>query len=49
MVPSQLGYFETDKPVDPAEYTWKKLASDQDAILTKIGIEGKVVVMGHDW
>lgn len=49
IVPSQLGYHDTDKPNDPAEYTWRKLANDQDAILTALGVDGKVVVMGHDW
>jgi hypothetical protein len=36
------GYGGTDKPTDPAEYTFKKLADDLAAILDVVGAEKAV-------
>jgi pimeloyl-ACP methyl ester carboxylesterase len=39
-----------DKPTDPAEYTWKKLADDIDALLdVAVGKDEKVFIVSHDW
>ncbi|KAF8915443.1 epoxide hydrolase [Mucidula mucida] len=48
VVPTMLGYGETDKPSSPAEYTMKKLCADLVALLDFLNIE-KPVVIGHDW
>ncbi|KAK0206880.1 Alpha/Beta hydrolase protein [Desarmillaria ectypa] len=48
VVPTMLGYGDTDKPADPAEYTTKKLCADLIALLDVLGIE-RAVVIGHDW
>ncbi|KAK0190606.1 Alpha/Beta hydrolase protein [Armillaria mellea] len=48
VVPTILGYGDTDKPVDPAEYTTKKLCADLAALLDLLGVE-KAVVIGHGW
>lgn len=39
-----------DKPTDPAEYTWRKLADDLDALLdVAVGKDERVFVVSHDW
>uniref|UniRef100_A0A0W0GB13 AB hydrolase-1 domain-containing protein n=1 Tax=Moniliophthora roreri TaxID=221103 RepID=A0A0W0GB13_MONRR len=43
-----LGYGGTDKPVEPSEYTTKKLCNDLAALLDLLEIR-KAVVLGHDW
>ncbi|KAK0461777.1 Alpha/Beta hydrolase protein [Desarmillaria tabescens] len=48
VVPTMLGYGDTDRPADPGEYTTKKLCADLIALLDLLGVE-KAVVIGHDW
>ncbi|KDR84029.1 hypothetical protein GALMADRAFT_236620 [Galerina marginata CBS 339.88] len=48
VVPDMLGYGGTSKPVDPAEYSTKKLSADLAALLDILGIK-KAVLIGHDW
>ncbi|KAJ6475656.1 alpha/beta-hydrolase [Mycena vulgaris] len=48
VVPDMLGYGASDAPVDPAQYTTKRLAGDLVALLTALGI-ARAVVVGHDW
>ncbi|KAI3616671.1 epoxide hydrolase [Moniliophthora roreri] len=48
VVPDMLGYGGTDKPVEPSEYTTKKLCNDLAALLDLLEIR-KAVVLGHDW
>ena len=61
VVPSQLGYGDTDKPDDPRQYTYRSTALDNDAIMRELGVTGKYLVggaciarrradvQGHDW
>ncbi len=42
VVPTMLGYGETDKPSSPAEYTMKKLCADLVALLDFLNIEKPV-------
>ncbi|KAJ7437827.1 Alpha/Beta hydrolase protein [Mycena galericulata] len=48
VVPDMLGYGGSDAPVDPAQYTTKRLAADLAALLTALGVK-QAVVIGHDW
>ncbi|KAJ7734027.1 epoxide hydrolase [Mycena maculata] len=48
VVPDMLGYGGSDAPVDPAQYTTKRLAADLAALLTLLGV-ARAVVIGHDW
>ena len=48
IAPDLLGYGDTDKPDDPAEYRMKKMAQEVIGILDAEGID-KVVGVGHDW
>ncbi|KAF7355660.1 Epoxide hydrolase hydrolase [Mycena sanguinolenta] len=48
IVPDMLGYGGSSAPIDPAQYTTKRLARDLTALLTKLGI-ARAVVVGHDW
>ena len=48
VVPDMLGYGETDKPTDPAEYLPSLMAQDMVDILDTEGI-GSVIAIGHDW
>ncbi|KAF7355662.1 Epoxide hydrolase hydrolase [Mycena sanguinolenta] len=48
IVPDMLGYGGSSAPIDPAQYTTKRLARDLAAMLTKLGI-ARAVVVGHDW
>ncbi|KAJ7167567.1 epoxide hydrolase [Mycena filopes] len=48
VVPDMLGYGGSDAPVDPLQYTTKRLAADLMALLTALGI-GRAIVVGHDW
>lgn len=43
-----LGYGDTDKPVDPAEYTTKKLCADLIALLDLLGVK-KAVSLGRGY
>jgi soluble epoxide hydrolase/lipid-phosphate phosphatase len=43
-----LGYGGSDAPVDPAQYTTKRLTGDLAALLTALGVN-RAVVVGHDW
>ncbi len=42
VVPTMLGYGDTDKPVDPAEYTTNKLCADLIALLDLLGVKKAV-------
>ncbi|CAK5262480.1 unnamed protein product [Mycena citricolor] len=48
IVPDMLGYGGSDAPVDPAQYTTKRLADDLAALLTALSVE-RAIVIGHDW
>ncbi|KAJ7682417.1 epoxide hydrolase [Mycena polygramma] len=48
IVPDMLGYGGSDAPVDPAQYTTKRLSADLAALLTVLGVD-RAVVVGHDW
>jgi len=48
IVPDLLGYGDTDKPSEPEQYKFKKMAGHLIEILEKEGVE-KVVGVGHDW
>ncbi|KAJ7482385.1 epoxide hydrolase [Mycena galericulata] len=48
VVPDMLGYGGSDAPVDPAQYTTKRLTADLAALLTALGV-ARAVVIGHDW
>ncbi|KAJ6466711.1 alpha beta-hydrolase [Mycena vitilis] len=48
VVPDMLGYGGSDAPVDPAQYTTKRLSADLAALLTVLGVD-RAVVVGHDW
>ncbi|KAJ7213723.1 Alpha/Beta hydrolase protein [Mycena haematopus] len=48
VVPDMLGYGGSSAPVDPAQYTTKRLAQDLAALLTALGVD-RAVVVGHDW
>ncbi|KAJ6539724.1 Alpha/Beta hydrolase protein [Mycena capillaripes] len=48
IVPDMLGYGGSDAPIDPAQYTTKRLAGDLTALLTALGVD-RAVVVGHDW
>lgn len=48
VVPDMLGYGETDRPQDPAEYTMRKLCDDLAALLDLLDVR-KAVLIGHDW
>lgn len=49
LCPSQLGYGDTDAPVDVAAYGFKSVAYDMNSLLDECGVPGKVVMVGHDW
>jgi pimeloyl-ACP methyl ester carboxylesterase len=48
IMPDMLGYDGTDKPTDPAAYTWPAMTKD---ILEIVDTEqaDKVISIGHDW
>lgn len=48
IVPDCLGYSLTDKPKDPKEYDFAKMAKEFVEIIQNEGVE-KVIVLGHDW
>ncbi|KAL1739507.1 Alpha/Beta hydrolase protein [Schizophyllum fasciatum] len=48
VVPDMLGYGGTDKPLDPSEYTTKRLSNDLAALLDLLDVR-KAVLIGHDW
>ncbi|KAF8914248.1 Alpha/Beta hydrolase protein [Gymnopilus junonius] len=48
VAPDMLGYGASSKPVDPAEYSTKRLCADLAALLDVLGIK-KAVLIGHDW
>jgi len=48
IAPDLLGYGDTDKPSEPEQYKFKKMAGHLVEILGKEGVE-KVVGVGHDW
>ncbi|KAJ7044719.1 epoxide hydrolase [Mycena alexandri] len=48
VVPDMLGYGGSDAPIDPLQYTTKRLAGDLMALLTALGV-GRAIVVGHDW
>ncbi|KAJ7129298.1 Alpha/Beta hydrolase protein, partial [Mycena epipterygia] len=48
VVPDMLGYGGSDAPVDPAQYTTKRLSADLAALLTALAVP-RAVVVGHDW
>ncbi|KAF8213944.1 Alpha/Beta hydrolase protein [Mycena galopus ATCC 62051] len=48
VVPDMLGYGGSSAPIDPAQYTTKRLARDLTALLTILGVS-RAVVVGHDW
>ncbi|KAJ7831885.1 Alpha/Beta hydrolase protein [Mycena leptocephala] len=48
VVPDMLGYGGSDAPVDPAQYTTKRLTGDLAALLTVLRVD-RAVVVGHDW
>lgn len=49
LCPSQIGYGESDAPVDVAAYGFKSVAYDMASLLDECGVPGKIVVVGHDW
>lgn len=49
IIPDLIGYGGTSKPEDPAEYTWDGQSQDLNDILAKEGVEGNIIVLGHDW
>jgi len=48
LVPDLLGYGDTDKPSDPAQYKFKKISGEIAQLLDKESVE-KVIGVGHDW
>ncbi|KAJ7793568.1 epoxide hydrolase [Mycena olivaceomarginata] len=48
VVPDMLGYGGSSAPIDPAQYTTKRLAQDLTTLLTVLGVS-RAVVVGHDW
>ncbi|KAJ7228256.1 Alpha/Beta hydrolase protein [Mycena pura] len=48
VVPDMLGYGGSDAPIDPAQYTTKRLTADLAALLTALNVD-RAVVVGHDW
>lgn len=48
IVPDLIGFGESSKPTDIADYTWSKVQDDIVQILKEESIE-KVVAIGHDW
>ncbi|KAK7694220.1 hypothetical protein QCA50_001400 [Cerrena zonata] len=48
IVPDNLGYGGTDKPLDPAEYKGTLLAKDLIDIVDAEKVD-KVIAIGHDW
>ncbi|KAJ7098786.1 Alpha/Beta hydrolase protein [Mycena belliarum] len=48
VVPDMLGYGTSDAPVDPAQYTSKRLANDLVALLDALRI-ARAILIGHDW
>lgn len=49
IAPDLMGYGGTAKPEDPAEYVWDGQSQDLNDILAKEGVDGNIVVLGHDW
>ncbi|KAH8815643.1 Alpha/Beta hydrolase protein [Xylogone sp. PMI_703] len=49
LVPDLLGYGQSSKPTDKAEYTGKKLVADIIAVLDHENISGPIVGIAHDW
>ncbi|KAK1235123.1 hypothetical protein PQX77_001659 [Marasmius sp. AFHP31] len=48
VVPQLLGYGDSSKPTDPAEYRQSLVSKDLVEILDKEGVD-QVVAIGHDW
>ncbi|KAF3759997.1 alpha/beta-hydrolase [Cryphonectria parasitica EP155] len=48
IAPDMLGYADTDKPEDPAQYKMSGIAADLVDILDAEGVQ-KVISLGHDW
>ncbi|KAJ7284173.1 epoxide hydrolase [Mycena rebaudengoi] len=48
VVPDMLGYGDSDAPMDPAQYTTKRLCADLAALLDALAVP-RAVVVGHDW
>ncbi|KAL0567477.1 hypothetical protein V5O48_014512 [Marasmius crinis-equi] len=48
IVPQLLGYGESSKPTDPADYRQSLMSKDLTEILDAEGVK-QVVVIGHDW
>ncbi|KAL1796696.1 hypothetical protein ACET3X_005236 [Alternaria dauci] len=48
IIPDLLGYDGTDKPVDPAAYTWDKMSNDLVEILDAEKAQ-KCIAIGHDF
>jgi soluble epoxide hydrolase/lipid-phosphate phosphatase len=49
LVPCQLGYGGTSKPLDVRKYSFKAVAYDMNLLLDACGVKGPVIVVGHDW
>ncbi|KAK7054107.1 epoxide hydrolase [Favolaschia claudopus] len=48
VVPDMLGYGGSSAPIDPSQYTTKRLANDLAELLTALGVS-RAIVVGHDW
>jgi soluble epoxide hydrolase/lipid-phosphate phosphatase len=48
IIPDLLGYGGTDKPTDPAEYSWNAMTKDLIEVIDTEKAD-KVVSIGHDW
>jgi len=48
LVPDLLGYGDTDKPAEPVQYKFKKMAGEISQLLNNEALE-RVIGVGHDW
>ncbi|KDR85324.1 hypothetical protein GALMADRAFT_84005 [Galerina marginata CBS 339.88] len=49
VVPDMLGYGQTDKPTDAAQYAASLLAKDIVDVLDAVQVGERVIAIGHDW
>lgn len=48
LVPSHLGYGETDSPIDVRKYSFKSICYDMNSLLDQVGAK-RVSIFAHDW
>jgi soluble epoxide hydrolase/lipid-phosphate phosphatase len=49
LVPSALGYCGSSQPEALEAYGFQAQSNDLEELLKHIGVEGKILLFGHDW